>query len=235
MCEAANELATLGAGISPSLMQVGGGRYCEVGGHQRRNDEHSLMLCAQDILVGGAVVGAVGFTLVAGLKKEQVICDLCLGTGGSRCGLWWLGIEMCCECSRNFRWHVHSPHGKMHQAIKLRTPDIRSNKLVVARGMSTIQLIVACKHLLVPALNSAALGGFILPQRHSQACPSIGFTCNVNRHGSCLILLNVPGQRHIYRGWMAACLRMQRTAVTIRSHPSCAQLRGLRSVLLPGL
>lgn len=123
--------------------------------------------------MGGAVVGAVGFTLVAGLKKEQVICDLCLGTGGSRCGSRWLPIEICCKCSRNFRWHVHSTHGKVHQAIKLRTPDMRSKKLVVARGMSTIQLIVACKHLLVPALNSAALAAFseILPQWRSKACP----------------------------------------------------------------
>mmetsp|Transcript_16484 Transcript_16484/g.35637 ORF Transcript_16484/g.35637 Transcript_16484/m.35637 type:complete len:166 (+) Transcript_16484:29-526(+) len=39
----------------------------------------------QDIIVGGAVVGAVSAALFAGLRKEPVVCDLCQGTGGARC------------------------------------------------------------------------------------------------------------------------------------------------------
>uniref|UniRef100_A0A7R9VCX8 Uncharacterized protein n=1 Tax=Chlamydomonas euryale TaxID=1486919 RepID=A0A7R9VCX8_9CHLO len=39
----------------------------------------------QDVLVGGAVIGAVGAALVAGLIKEPVVCDLCQGNGGTRC------------------------------------------------------------------------------------------------------------------------------------------------------
>lgn len=39
----------------------------------------------QDILVGGAVAGAVGVALFSGLRKDPVPCDLCNGTGGTRC------------------------------------------------------------------------------------------------------------------------------------------------------
>eukprot|EP00198_Chlamydomonas_reinhardtii_P003887 XP_001693223.1 DnaJ-like zinc-finger protein [Chlamydomonas reinhardtii] len=38
-----------------------------------------------DIIVGGAVVGAVSVALYAGLKKDPVPCSLCQGTGGIRC------------------------------------------------------------------------------------------------------------------------------------------------------
>ncbi|KAG2436817.1 hypothetical protein HXX76_006339 [Chlamydomonas incerta] len=39
----------------------------------------------QDIIVGGAVVGAVSVALYSGLKKDPVPCSLCQGTGGIRC------------------------------------------------------------------------------------------------------------------------------------------------------
>lgn len=38
-------------------------------------------LCLQDLIVGGAVVSAVGAALYGGLKKDAQTCDLCLGTG----------------------------------------------------------------------------------------------------------------------------------------------------------
>ncbi len=39
----------------------------------------------QSLIVGGAVMGAVGAALVGGLKKEEEVCDLCQGTGGTKC------------------------------------------------------------------------------------------------------------------------------------------------------
>lgn len=41
--------------------------------------------CLQDVIVGGAVVSAVGAALFSGLKKDPVPCDLCAGNGGIRC------------------------------------------------------------------------------------------------------------------------------------------------------
>lgn len=35
--------------------------------------------------MGGSVAAAVGAALYSGLKKDQVVCDLCQGTGGAKC------------------------------------------------------------------------------------------------------------------------------------------------------
>jgi hypothetical protein len=37
------------------------------------------------MIVGGAVVSAVGAALYSGLKQEPVPCDLCAGNGGIKC------------------------------------------------------------------------------------------------------------------------------------------------------
>lgn len=39
----------------------------------------------QDVLMGGAVVSAVGATIANGLKGEPEICTSCAGSGGVRC------------------------------------------------------------------------------------------------------------------------------------------------------
>jgi hypothetical protein len=39
----------------------------------------------QDVLMGGAVVGAVGAALANGLKGEPEVCASCAGSGGVRC------------------------------------------------------------------------------------------------------------------------------------------------------
>lgn len=39
----------------------------------------------QDVIVGGAIFGAVGTALYSGLKKDPVPCSLCQGTGGCQC------------------------------------------------------------------------------------------------------------------------------------------------------
>ncbi|GLC47537.1 hypothetical protein PLESTM_002099300 [Pleodorina starrii] len=39
----------------------------------------------QDIIVGGAVFGAVGVAVYSGLKKDPVPCSLCQGIGGIKC------------------------------------------------------------------------------------------------------------------------------------------------------
>lgn len=39
----------------------------------------------QDVLVGGAVVVSVSWTLASGLKKDPEPCSLCQGTGGAQC------------------------------------------------------------------------------------------------------------------------------------------------------
>lgn len=39
----------------------------------------------QDVLMGGAVVGAVGAALTSGLKKDPEVCESCAGSGGVRC------------------------------------------------------------------------------------------------------------------------------------------------------
>lgn len=39
----------------------------------------------QDVLMGGAVVGAVGAALANGLKSEPEVCTSCAGSGGVRC------------------------------------------------------------------------------------------------------------------------------------------------------
>ena len=39
----------------------------------------------QDVLMGGAVVTAVGAALVAGMKSEPEVCSSCAGSGGVRC------------------------------------------------------------------------------------------------------------------------------------------------------
>ncbi|KAF5837522.1 hypothetical protein DUNSADRAFT_4215 [Dunaliella salina] len=39
----------------------------------------------QDVIVGGAVIASVSAALYGGLRKDPVTCDLCLGTGGTKC------------------------------------------------------------------------------------------------------------------------------------------------------
>lgn len=39
----------------------------------------------QDVLMGGAVVTAVGAALVNGMKGEPEVCPSCAGSGGVRC------------------------------------------------------------------------------------------------------------------------------------------------------
>ncbi|KAK9806278.1 hypothetical protein WJX72_008361 [[Myrmecia] bisecta] len=39
----------------------------------------------QEVLVGGAVISAVGAALYNGLKSEPQVCDRCNGTGGVKC------------------------------------------------------------------------------------------------------------------------------------------------------
>ena len=39
----------------------------------------------QDVLVGGAVVSAVGAALAGGLRREPEVCQSCAGSGGVRC------------------------------------------------------------------------------------------------------------------------------------------------------
>lgn len=55
---------------------------------QRLDDAVAMCACLcvpQNIIVGGSVVGAVGAALYSALRKEQVLCDTCQGTGGIKC------------------------------------------------------------------------------------------------------------------------------------------------------
>lgn len=62
--------------ILPMLVTINGALVT------RYNHAHVLK---QDLIVGGAVVAAVGSALFSGLRKEPVVCDLCQGTGGVKC------------------------------------------------------------------------------------------------------------------------------------------------------
>lgn len=48
-------------------------------------DVASSAVNLQDVIVSGAVFTAVGAAMYSGLKKDPVPCELCVGSGGTRC------------------------------------------------------------------------------------------------------------------------------------------------------
>ena len=79
----------------------------------------------QEVLVGGAVVGAVSAALIGGLRQEPEVCPSCAGSGGVRC--------FACEGS-----------GKMSGAAMEEFTAARERRDTVGRSVSKLECR-ACK------------------------------------------------------------------------------------------
>lgn len=73
-------LPAAAVGGAASRAQEGAARGREA--HVCHSTDPALM---QEVLVGGAVFGAVSAALIGGLRQEPEVCQSCAGSGGVRC------------------------------------------------------------------------------------------------------------------------------------------------------